>query len=160
MTYFLKEMLSPVGVLKLIASSVGLAAILWENDDPNRVRFKSSMKKQDHPILDETEAQLKAYFARKLDKFLIPLDLAGTEFQKKVWEALLTIPFGQTRSYGQIAGQIGHPKAVRAVGTANGKNPISIVIPCHRVIGANGKLAGFAGGLPIKEYLLDLESNG
>lgn len=159
MTYFFKEIPSPVGLLKLVATDVGLAAILWENDNPDRIRFKSIMEKKDHPILQEAETQLKAYFARKLDTFSLPLDLdfAGTEFQKKVWQALQTIPFGQTRSYQQIAQQIGHPKAVRAVGAANGKNPISIIVPCHRVIGANGKLTGFAGGLPIKKYLLDIE---
>lgn len=157
MIYFYKEIPSPVGILKLVATNDGLAAILWENDRPNRVPFKSIEEKKDHPILLETEAQLKAYFANKLDKFSIPLDFAGTEFQKKVWKALLTIPFGKTCSYKQIAELISNPKAVRAVGAANGKNPISIVVPCHRVIGANGKLTGFAGGLPTKEYLLNLE---
>lgn len=158
MTYFFKEMASPVGMLKLVASDSGLVAILWENDNPKRIPFKSRLEKKDHhPILKETEAQLKAYFARKLDRFSLPLDFVGTEFQKNVWEALLKIPFGQTRSYLQIAQQIGNPKAVRAVGAANGKNPISIVVPCHRVIGANGKLTGFAGGLPTKQYLLDIE---
>jgi methylated-DNA-[protein]-cysteine S-methyltransferase len=159
MTYFFKEMPSPIGILKLVASNKGLVAILWENDNPNRIPLTSLIEKKDHPILEATEAQLKAYFARKLDKFSLPLDFIGTEFQKKVWEALLTIPFGQTRSYQQIAQQIGHPKAMRAVGAANGKNPISIVVPCHRVIGANGKLTGFAGGLRTKEYLLDVEHN-
>lgn len=159
MTYFSKNMSSPVGILKLVASNIGLVAILWENDNPNRVPLESMMDKKNHPILEETETQLKAYFANKRTKFSLPLDFAGTEFQKKVWEALLTIPYGQTRSYQQIAIQIGHPKAVRAVGAANGKNPISIVVPCHRVIGANGKLTGFAGGLSIKEYLLDVEHN-
>lgn len=159
MTCFFKEMPSPVGVLKLVASHMGLVAILWENDRPNRVPLKSLEEDKNHPILEETETQLKAYFSGKLNEFSIPLDAIGTEFQKKVWEALRTIPFGQTRSYQQIAQQIGNPKAVRAVGAANGKNPISIVVPCHRVIGANGKLTGFAGGLSIKEYLLDLEQN-
>lgn len=159
MTYFFKEMPSPVGVLKLVASRTGLAAILWENDKPNRVPLKSLLEDKNDPILIETETQLKAYFNGKLDKFSLPLDAVGTEFQKEVWKALCTIPFGQTRSYQQIAQQIGNPKAVRAVGAANGKNPISIVVPCHRVIGANGRLTGFAGGLSIKEYLLDIEHN-
>lgn len=157
MTFFFKEISSPVGKLKLVASDVGLVAILWENDPPKRIPLKSLVENKNHPILVEAEAQLKAYFDKKLDKFSLPLDFVGTEFQKKVWEALLTIPFGETRSYQQIAQQISHPKAVRAVGSANGKNPISIVVPCHRVIGANGKLTGFAGGLPIKEYLLNIE---
>lgn len=148
---------SPVGALKLIASDTGLAAILWENDDPKRVWLFPLAENNNHPILLETRRQLSDYFAGRLQKFTVPLDFAGTDFQKKVWGALLTIPFGQTRSYAQIAQQIGNPKAVRAVGAANGKNPISIIAPCHRVIGANGTLTGFAGGLDAKAQLLDLE---
>jgi methylated-DNA-[protein]-cysteine S-methyltransferase len=151
---------SPVGVLKLVASDKGLAAILWENDRPDRVRLELSGEDRAHPLLRETERQLGDYFAGKLDKFTLPLDFVGTEFQKKVWAALLTIPFGETRSYGEIARQIGSPKAVRAVGAANGRNPISIVTPCHRVIGSTGKLTGFAGGLEAKACLLGLESKG
>lgn len=160
MTYFFKEMPSPVGMLKLVTSNIGLVAILWENDRPNRVSLPLLMENKNHFLLEETEAQLRGYFSRGLNVFSLPLDFfSGTEFQKKVWGALLTIPFGQTRSYQQIAQQIGHPKAVRAVGAANGKNPISIIVPCHRVIGANGKLTGFAGGLSTKEYLLNIENN-
>jgi methylated-DNA-[protein]-cysteine S-methyltransferase len=157
MPYFYKIMPSPVGALKLVASDQGLAAILWENDDLERVRLSPLLPDDRHPVLLETERQLGDYFAGRLDRFSLPLDFAGTEFQKKVWQALLTIPFGETRSYGEIARQIGRPKAVRAVGAANGKNPISIIAPCHRVIGANGKLTGFAGGLKIKAALLGLE---
>lgn len=160
MTYFHKTMPSPVGELKLVASDQGLTAILWENDDPNRVRLNSTTEDKDHPVLLATERQLNDYFAGKLKKFSVPLDFIGTEFQKKVWNALLTIPFGETRSYGQIAAQIGNPKAVRAVGAANGKNPISIIAPCHRVIGATGGLTGFAGGLEAKACLLGLEAKG
>lgn len=160
MTYFYKTMPSPVGVLTLVANDQGLAAILWENDDPKRVRLSPLAENPAHPILLEAERQLTDYFAGKLKKFDLKLAFAGTDFQKKVWEALLTIPFGETRSYAQIAIQVGSPKAVRAVGAANGKNPISIVAPCHRVIGSSGKLTGFAGGLPAKELLLRLESMG
>ncbi len=149
---------SPVGELKLIADDQGLAAILWENDKPNRVRLGPLTEDKNHPVLLETQRQLNDYFTGKLKKFTLKLHFTGTEFQKKVWNALLTIPFGETRSYGQIAVQIGNPKAVRAVGAANGKNPISIVAPCHRVIGSTGKLTGFAGGLETKACLLDLES--
>lgn len=149
---------SPVGELKLVASDKGLAAILWENDDPERIRLSPLAEDTHHPVLLETERQLNDYFAGKLETFSLKLDFIGTEFQKKVWEALLTIPYGETRSYGQIAKQIGNPKAVRAVGAANGNNPISIIAPCHRVIGSNGKLTGFAGGLEIKACLLGLES--
>jgi methylated-DNA-[protein]-cysteine S-methyltransferase len=158
MSHVYKTMKSPVGVLKLVASDKGLAAILWENDRPGRVRLGALREDAKHPVLLETERQLKDYFAGKLDRFTVRLDFAGTDFQKKVWNALLTIPFGETRSYGQIATQIGSPKAVRAVGAANGRNPISIIAPCHRVIGSTGKLTGFAGGLETKARLLGLEA--
>ncbi len=158
MNAFSKTMPSPVGLLTLVASDQGLRAILWENDDPARVQLGSPVENKNHPVLLETERQLNAYFAGKLEKFSLQLDFVGTEFQKKVWAALVTIPFGETRSYAQIAQQIGNPKAVRAVGAANGKNPISIIAPCHRVIGSNGKLTGFAGGLEAKALLLGIES--
>lgn len=109
------------------------------------------------PILREAARQLGEYFAGTRRRFDLALDFAGTEFQRQVWAALLTIPFGETRSYSDIARQIGNPSAVRAVGAANGRNPISIIAPCHRVIGASGSLTGFAGGLPAKQYLLALE---
>ena len=157
-TYSYKTMKSPVGVLKLVASERGLAAILWENDDPKRVRLGPLVEDKKHPVLLEAERQLNDYFAGKLKKFSLKFDFAGTEFQKDVWEALAQIPFGETRSYGEIAREIGRPKAVRAVGAANGKNPISIIVPCHRVIGSNGELTGFAGGLKAKAFLLQTES--
>ncbi|CAD6542032.1 Methylated-DNA--protein-cysteine methyltransferase [Paraburkholderia kirstenboschensis] len=158
MTYAYKLMDSPVGKLKLVASGEHLAAILWENDKPNRVRLAESMQADDRPILLEAERQLNEYFAGKRQTFDLALQFQGTEFQKKVWAALLTIPFGQTRTYAQIAVQIGNINAVRAVGAANGRNPISIVAPCHRVIGASGELTGFAGGLANKMLLLSLEA--
>ncbi len=158
MTYAYKTMPSPVGELKLIASDNGLAAILWENDDPKRVRLTPLVENKNHPALLETERQLKEYFAGKRETFSLKLDFTGTDFQKQVWNALLTIPFGETRSYAQIAQQIGNPKAMRAVGAANGKNPISIIAACHRVIGADGKLTGFAGGLEAKACLLEIEA--
>ncbi len=158
-TCHFKTMPSPVGELTLVASDKGLAAILWENDALDRVKLGEMMESHDHPVLLETERQLKDYFEGRLEKFTVNLDFAtGTDFQKRVWRALTTIPFGETRSYAQIAEQIGSPTAVRAVGAANGKNPISIIAPCHRVIGSNGKLTGFAGGLEAKAYLLGLES--
>jgi len=157
-SYFHKFVPTPVGVLKLVASERGLAAILWENDHPARVRLGDSVEKGDHPVLVEAARQLNDYFAGKLRKFSIALDFKGTPFQQQVWQALLKIPFGQTRTYGQIAQEIGRPAAVRAVGAANGKNPISIIAACHRVIGSNGKLTGFAGGLDVKAVLLELEA--
>jgi methylated-DNA-[protein]-cysteine S-methyltransferase len=157
MTYVYKTMESPVGELKLVASDKGLTAILWENDKPRRVRLAPISEDKNHPVLVEAERQLKDYFSKKRKSFSVKLDFRGTEFQKKVWAALLTIPFGETRSYGQIAKQIQNPKAVRAVGAANGKNPIPIIAPCHRVIGSTGKLTGFGGGLEAKARLLALE---
>ena len=157
MAYACKTIDSPVGRLTLVASDRGLAAILWPDDDPRRVRLGPLAEDPDHPILAETERQLAAYFAGRLQSFSIPLDFQGTAFQKSVWTALLTIPFGETRSYAEIARQIGRPTAFRAVGAANGRNPISIIAPCHRVIGSTGALTGFAGGLATKEHLLGIE---
>jgi methylated-DNA-[protein]-cysteine S-methyltransferase len=111
------------------------------------------------PVMRETIRQLRLYFAGSLQTFDLPLDLIGTDFQKRVWGALVTIPYGETRSYTEIAAQIGAPRAVRAVGAANGRNPIPIIVPCHRVIGASGNLVGFGGGLEWKRKLLDLEGN-
>jgi methylated-DNA-[protein]-cysteine S-methyltransferase len=148
---------SPIGKLKLVASNKGLVAILWENDSPTRVRLTEPVVNERHPVLVETERQLGEYFAGKRKKFSIALDMKGTRFQRNVWEALLAIPFGETRSYGQLAKQLGNPRATRAVGAANGRNPVSIIVPCHRVIGSSGKLTGFAGGLDTKARLLSLE---
>ena len=160
MTYFYKLKKSPVGELKLIATDQGLAAILWEDDRPGRVPLTGLVEDfNHHPVLTEIDRQLEEYFAGTRRTFTLQLDAVGTPFQKAVWAALAAIPFGETRSYGQLAKQVGNPKAVRAVGAANGRNPISIVVPCHRVIGASGKLVGFAGGLKNKAYLLALEQN-
>ncbi|MBS0479177.1 MAG: methylated-DNA--[protein]-cysteine S-methyltransferase, partial [Proteobacteria bacterium] len=148
---------TPVGKLKLVASDEALAAILWENDREDRVRLGAMAEQPDHPVLAEARRQLDEYFAGTRTRFDLPLDFLGTDFQKKVWAALLTIPAGETRSYAEIAAQIGRPAACRAVGAANGKNPISIVAPCHRVIGSDGSLTGFAGGLEGKKFLLELE---
>jgi len=154
MTLAFKHASSPVGQLTLIAGDAGLVAILWEDDAPDRVRLGEMTARPDHSVLAETERQLGDYFAGRRQSFRVPLDFRGSPFQKAVWQALLTIPFGQTRTYGEIARQIGCPSAARAVGAANGRNPISIIAPCHRVLGSNGALTGFAGGLPAKEYLL------
>ena len=109
------------------------------------------------PLINTAVNQLSQYFKGERKNFQLPIKLNGTDFQKRVWQALLTIPYGETRCYGEIAKQIGNPKGQRAVGMANNKNPISIVVPCHRVIGKNGNLTGYAGGLNIKEKLLNLE---
>jgi methylated-DNA-[protein]-cysteine S-methyltransferase len=149
---------SPVGQLTLIASDKGLAAVLWENEDPKRVGIDKGDSGDDFPLLLTTTQQLKEYFNGTRKVFDLQLDFYGTDFQLQVWHALLTIPYGETRSYLQIAQQINNEKSVRAVGAANGKNPISIITPCHRVIGSSGKLTGFAGGLEAKAFLLQLES--
>jgi methylated-DNA-[protein]-cysteine S-methyltransferase len=143
-----------MGTLALVAGEEGLEQIRFEGTPP-----AGAIPCADHPILMETRRQLDAYFERELRDFDIPLVLKGTPFQILVWRALQQIPYGVTRSYAQQARAIGAPDAVRAVGSANGRNPIPIVVPCHRVIGSNGKLTGFGGGLPLKRYLLDLETN-
>jgi len=158
--YHTKTIVTPVGELTLVASDKGLAAVLWENEGSQRVPLTPLSRNESHPVLCEAERQLQEYFAGTRQRFTLSYDPSGTPFQQKVWAALLTIPFGEMRSYRQIAEQIGHPKAVRAVGAANGKNPLSIMAPCHRVIGSNGKLTGFAGGLPVKAFLLELERAG
>ncbi len=160
MAYAFKIVPSPVGALTLIASDTGMAAILWENDDPDRVRLSPRAEDRDHPILAEAGRLLGEYFAGTRQAFDLPLDFKGTDFQKQVWAQLLEIPFGETRSYADIARAIDRPTAFRAVGAANGRNPISIVAPCHRVIGSNGALTGFAGGIEAKRRLLEIERRG
>ena len=150
---------SPVGQLKLIANDSALVAVLWETDKPNRVLLGEMQNDTQHPILKLTAVQLQEYFQGDRKLFDLPLEFYGTNFQKSVWAELLKIPFGETRSYLQIAQALNNSKAVRAVGAANGKNPISIIAPCHRVIGANGSLTGFAGGLDNKQKLLALEQS-
>ena len=152
-----KVMQSPVGALTLVATERGLAAVLWAHERVGRVHVALEQEDARHPVLLEAERQLGEYFAGGRTTFALTLDPQGTAFQQAVWEALRTIPFGETRSYGEIARQIGRPTAVRAVGAANGRNPLSIVTPCHRVIGTNGRLTGFAGGLDTKAFLLRLE---
>ncbi len=160
MNYVYRTMTSPVGKLTLVGSDAGLAAVLWEDDEPSRAGPGAVAEDTRHPVLRQAQQQLEEYFAGKRRTFSVQLDPSGTQFQNKVWNALRTIPFGETRSYGQIADQIGSRKAVRAVGAANGRNPLPIIVPCHRVIGADGTLTGFAGGLEIKARLLALEGAG
>jgi methylated-DNA-[protein]-cysteine S-methyltransferase len=146
--------------LKLVASDCGLVAILWSADErAKRIPLPDSQRLDHHPVLVETERQLKEYFSGRRKRFSVKLDLRGTPFQKMVWRTLLKIPFGETRTYGEIARQLGRPNAARAVGAANGKNPISIIAPCHRLVGSTGKLHGFAGGLNAKADLLKLEGS-
>ena len=140
---------------------VGSVTVMEEGGDIVFIRFRcetGNAIKKETPVIKEALRQLSDYFDGELKKFDLPLKLSGTPFQMKTWEALQTIPYGETRSYGDIAKQIGNGKASRAVGMANHNNPISIVIPCHRVIGANGSLTGYGGGLPVKQQLLELET--
>lgn len=159
MSLQLTVMESPVGELRLIASPAGLVAVLWEHEEPNRVRLTEPIREVSQPTgpLAAAVAQLAEYFAASRTTFDLPLDPRGTVFQVKAWRSLATIPYGTTASYKEQAIRVGSPNAVRAVGGANGKNPLSIVLPCHRVIGANGSLTGFAGGLAAKRALLEFE---
>lgn len=146
---------SPVGPLLLAADDIGLRQVEFVNGR-NTVRLNPAWR-QDETSLREPIRQLRAYFAGELEAFDLPLAPQGTPFQLTVWRRLCEIPYGETISYGELARRIGNPNASRAVGLANGSNPIAIIIPCHRVIGSDGKLTGYGGGLPIKEKLLALE---
>ncbi|MGD9852305.1 MAG: methylated-DNA--[protein]-cysteine S-methyltransferase [Nitrospirales bacterium] len=148
---------SPVGRLLLVGSAKGLQVLQFQ-DGAHPLDIQGSWKKAREPFRVVME-QLKAYFDGSRFGFHIPLNLEGTPFQRRVWQALQRIPYGRTVSYGEIARQVGSPQASRAVGAANGQNPVSIIVPCHRVIGANGKLVGYGGGLPIKTALLELEQS-
>ncbi len=148
MNYFFK---SPIGGLELSATDNALSRITFLKNEPDESSGSA------HPVLEQAAAELKAYFAGKRSSFSVPLKPRGSEFQKSVWEVLRQIPFGQTTSYGRLAQILGDPNKVRAVGKANGQNPIPIIIPCHRVIGANNSLVGYSGGIPKKRYLLKHE---
>jgi len=158
MTLAYKDIESPVGKLRLVASANALVAVLWERERPDRLKLEAMKFAPQQPILIETERQLSEYFVGRRTAFDLPLEPSGSAFQKKVWRALTEIPFGQKRTYLDLANAIGSPKAYRAIGAANGKNPISIIVPCHRVVGANGALTGFASGLEAKAKLLALEA--
>jgi methylated-DNA-[protein]-cysteine S-methyltransferase len=142
-----------VGELTLVASPHGLRRILWAGQAPREAAVHDTSD-----VLAEAGRQLQAYFAGDLRRFDLPLDLVGTEFQVAAWHALADIPYGTTISYGEQARRLGRPKAVRAVGAANGRNPLPIVLPCHRIVGADGSLVGFGGGLPRKRVLLEHEA--
>ena len=157
MTTFYSYCPSPVGDLLLAGDGCNLQIIGFP-EGKARTRHEDEWVRDDAKFI-EVKKQLAAYFAGELKTFDLALAPQGTEFQQSVWQALRSIPYGQTCSYGEIAQQIGKPKASRAVGAANGQNPIPIIIPCHRVIGSTGKLTGFGGGLAAKETLLSLEHN-
>lgn len=149
---------TPFGQLTLIASDAGLRALLWPVERDGRVRLPSGIAESaDHPVLRAGVEQLDQYVAGERRDFDLPLDLHGTEFQRLVWEGLADIPYGETRTYREHAARIGRPSAIRPAAAAIGRNPVSIVLPCHRVVGSDGRLTGFAGGLETKRDLLEHE---
>lgn len=157
---------SPVGRLTLVADPSGLRAVLWPDDPPSRTRLEPTPvagpvgdggQSDPDDLLDDVARQLDEYFAGTRTRFDVPLAPHGTAFQLRVWEVLRSIDYGTTMTYGEQARLLGDPKLARAVGAANGRNPISIVVPCHRVTGSGGRLTGFAGGLEAKQWLLDHE---
>ena len=147
---------SAVGPLVIVGGDAGLRAVLWGEEDRARVRL-GPVDDGGHEVLDDAADQLLDYLAGRRRRFDLALDLVGTPFQVRVWQALDAVPYGCTASYREIAAAVGSPAAVRAVGAAVGRNPVSLVLPCHRVVGADGRLTGFAGGLAAKRHLLDLE---
>ena len=153
-TYF-TEFASPVGALQIFGTDAALTGVFMENHRHQSLATRDAVR--DGRPLCEARRQLEEYFAGVRQEFSIPLDADGTEFQRSVWQALRAIPYGMAVSYGDIARRIGNPRAVRAVGLANGRNPISIIVPCHRVISADGSLTGYGGGLERKRFLLALE---
>jgi methylated-DNA-[protein]-cysteine S-methyltransferase len=148
---------SPVGPLTIVASDDGVRAVLWPDDDPRRVRLDDVTDDPTHPVVAAAARQLEEYFAGTRTEFDVPIDPVGTDFQQAAWRALQTIPYGTTVTYWEQAERIGDRRKARAVGAANGRNPISIIVPCHRVVGAGGDLTGFAGGVGTKAWLLDHE---
>lgn len=150
------SMESPLGLLYIAATEKGLSSVSW-SEPVDGEKYGLSDSDAVAEILHRAAGELKDYFAGNLTRFTVPLDLVGTEFQKSVWASLLSIPYGETVSYRDIAVKLGNPRAIRAVGTANGRNPVPIIVPCHRVINANGQLGGYSGGLDKKTLMLQLE---
>lgn len=158
MNYYKTTMKTPIGNLILVATDSKLSLIHFDNSHANnKFKLPDGLIEEKNLILEETKKQLSEYFKGQRQTFDLPLEWRGTEFQNAVWKALTKIKYGNTQSYSELAEKVGSPKAVRAVGMTNGRNPIPIVVPCHRVIGKNGKLTGFAGGLEVKDFLLRLE---
>jgi len=160
-TFFMSSYTSPLGTYTLVSSHRGVVCLESEKEmERHLTRWKRNgrLLQRDVEYNAALARELDAYFAGKLRRFTVPLDLRGTAFQLRVWEILCSIPYGVTRSYREVAQALGNPKATRAVGQAIGRNPVSIIVPCHRVIGSDGRLTGYGGGLPRKRALLDLES--
>ncbi|MEY4220931.1 MAG: putative methylated-DNA-protein-cysteine methyltransferase [Actinomycetota bacterium] len=159
-SYFSGVLTAPIGDVTVVASDLGVRYVMFAEDaHPKPLSNLDIHVNPQHPVVKYTLDQLREYFDGARIAFDVPLDLHGTEFQVATWKSLAEIPFGKTISYGEQAASIGRPKAVRAVGGANGRNPVAIVLPCHRVIGANGSLTGFGGGIAVKQWLLQHERN-
>ena len=151
---------APFGVLTVIGSDLGIRFVMFNNDaHPKPLEKLPISDTEIHDSVTDAITQLEEFFAGSRHDFELPLDLRGTEFQVAAWKALADIPYGHTASYGQQAASIGRPKAVRAIGGANGRNPVAIVLPCHRIVGADGSLTGFGGGIAVKKWLLDHEQS-
>ena len=149
---------APFGVITVVGSDLGIRYVMFSDDaHPKSLEQLHISDTEIHDSVNEAIKQLEEYFAGSRRNFELPLDLCGTEFQVAAWNALSKIPYGHTASYGQQAALIGRPKAVRAIGGANGRNPVAIVLPCHRIVGADGSLTGFGGGIAVKKWLLDHE---
>ncbi|MEA3468933.1 MAG: methylated-DNA--[protein]-cysteine S-methyltransferase [Thermodesulfobacteriota bacterium] len=158
MTKYYQKFSSPIGCIHIVADDNSLRSITFDCNWESVNKTVDDIKPEHNAITKQTQFQLQKYLAGERTKFDLPIGFRGTEFQQQAWQALLSIPYGKTCSYSEQAQLIGNPRAVRAVGRANGMNPIAIVVPCHRVIGKSGKLTGYAGGLDIKQFLLDLEA--
>jgi methylated-DNA-[protein]-cysteine S-methyltransferase len=160
MDLFFKRMQSPIGEISIFAVEKAVVGLLMGQHDKKGLRRKYNLaREKDNDLLVKTREELQAFFAGRLKKFTVPVEFTGTDFQKAVWKSLQSIEFGQLATYADIARQIGRPAAVRAVGGAIGSNPVSIIIPCHRVIGSDNSLTGFGGGLPAKQLLLEIEGH-
>jgi methylated-DNA-[protein]-cysteine S-methyltransferase len=157
MSFIYRNIDSPVGKIFLVSNQQSLVALAFKDNWPKLKEQFTGLKKGVCPILDKTERQLGEYFSGQRKDFDLPTELKGTDFQERLWKSLAHIPYGKTFSYSEQAEKINNPLAVRAVGRTNGLNPISIIYPCHRVIGKSGKLTGYAGGIKAKAYLLELE---
>ncbi len=155
---YYKTIESPVGALRLVASDKGLFAVLFHGGRGSKIDIRCKLERSDNqPVIKQAEKQLAEYFSGKRKDFELPLDVQGSVFQQKAWKQLQKIPYGKTISYGEQAKWMGDAKKARAAGMANGRNPLSIVVPCHRVVGSNGSLTGFGGGLKTKQFLIELE---
>jgi len=151
---------SPIGELMLVADDTALTGVYFGGHDHVPAASEGWTRDAQHPVLRKAALQLQEYLSGKRKSFEIPLRLTGTDFQEKVWQQIARIPYGETISYAELAKRAGNPQAIRAAGTTTGRNPVSIIVPCHRVVGKNGGLGGFGGGLDRKRFLLSLERSG